>query len=127
MFQMTYRIVGLEQLLEVERTFGAKTEGILTKHLMNLGEHVAEDIRDVYDNYSVEGAYGVMPKVFVSGLYVVQTMSKSRNKARQRPNFGPKMFREAFIPAVEKNEDRIVIAADLAVQEARALYWDRTI
>lgn len=125
MFEATYRILGLEQLLAVEKTFGAKTEGVLTTHLMRLGEHVAEDIRDVYVSYSVEGAYSIMPKVFTSGLWVVQTMPKSRRKNRQRENFGPKMFREAFLPAVDKNEDRIYLAADLAVQEARAMYWDR--
>lgn len=125
MFECTYRIVGLERLLEVERTFGAKTEGVLTNHLMTLGHKVADDIRDVYVNYSIEGAYSIMPKVFTSGLYVVQTMPKSRRKNRQRPNFGPKMFREAFIPAVDENEDRILLAADLAVQEARSMYWDR--
>lgn len=127
MFGITYRILGLEQLLEVERTFGAKTEGVLTNHLLRLGEDVAMDIRDVYMNYSVEGAYAIMPKVFTSGLWVVQTMTKSRRKQRQRPNFGPMMFREAFIPGVEKNEDKIVLVADLAVQEARAMYWDRAI
>jgi len=127
MFEATYRILGLEQLLEAERTFGAKTEGILTNHLMRLGEDVASDIRDVYVNYSVEGAYSIMPKVFTSGLWVVQTMPKSRRKQRQRANFGPLMFREAFIPGVDKNENKTVLAADLAVQEARSMYWDRAI
>lgn len=127
MFVQTYRIIGLEALLEVERTFGSKTEGILTQRLMELGEDVAEDIRTVYREYSPEGAEGVMPKVFVSGLWVVQTLAKSRRKSRQRPNFGPMMYREAFMPAVDKNENKIIMYADQAVVEARALYWDRTV
>jgi len=122
--QLTYRVVGLDQLLSAEQTVGAKTQGILTDHLLRLGEDVARDIRGEYLNYSVEGAYGIVAKVFTSGLWVVQTLPKSRYVQKQRPNFGPLMMREAFIPAVDENESRIVVAADLAVAEATALYWD---
>jgi hypothetical protein len=122
---ITYRMAGLTQLLELERTFGAKTQGILTEHLHHLGEQVMEDVRDRYAPYSIEGAYGVVEKVFVSGLWVVQTLPKSRDKNRQRPNFGPLMWRKAFVPAVRDNEARIGIVAEQAVQEARELYWDR--
>lgn len=122
---VTYRIAGLDQLLQAEQTFGAKTEGILTDHLMRLGEDVALDVRNAYLPYSVEGAYGVKPKVFVSGLWVVQTLNKSKVKKRQRPNFGPMMWNEAFEPAARDNEHKIGLAADLAVAEATSLYWER--
>jgi len=121
---ITYRIAGLDQLLAAENTVGAKTEGILTDHLLRLGEDVAKDVRHEYLDYSVEGAYGVVAKVFTSGLWVVQTLEKSRDPSKQRPNFGPLMMREAFVPAVEENEPRIVVAADMAIAEATALYWD---
>jgi hypothetical protein len=121
---ITYRIAGLDQLLAAENTVGAKTEGILTDHLLRLGEDVAQDVRHEYLDYSVEGAYGVVAKVFTSGLWVVQTLEKSRDPSKQRPNFGPLMMREAFVPAVEENEPRIVVAADMAIAEATALYWD---
>lgn len=121
---VTYRIAGLTQLLEAENTVGAKTQGVLTDHLLRLGEDVAVDVRHEYLSYSVEGAYGVVAKVFTSGLWVVQTLEKSRDVSKQRPNFGPLMMREAFIPAVDENEPRITLAADLAVAEATALYWE---
>lgn len=125
MIGVAFRVQGLTLLLEAEMKTGPEVERRLTGHLMAVGEDVARDIRDLYSPYSVEGAYGIVPKVFASGLWVVQTMDKSRVKARQRPNFGPMMYREAFIPGAEQNEDRVGLAAELAVAEAEAMYWSR--
>lgn len=110
-------------LLEAEKTTAGKIDGVLANHLLRVGEDVARDIRDLYSPYSVEGAYGIVPKVFTSGLWVVQTHPKSRNKMMQRPNFGPMMYGEAFIPGAEKNEDRVGLAAELAVAEVEQAYW----
>lgn len=124
MIDVTYRIGGLLQLLEAERVVGAKTEGILTEHLRTLGKDVAESARSRYLSYSVDGAYGVQPKVFTSGLWVVQTKKKSRDVQKQRPTFGPLMMRKAFLPAARENEPRAAIAGRLAVEEAADLYWN---
>lgn len=119
------RIDGLTELLEKERTVGARTEGALTEHLYTVGEQVAADTRGRYLDYSVDGAHTIQAKVFVSGLWVVQTRRKSRNILRRRPDFGPLMMRKAFLPAARNNEDRILLAASLAVEEVKTAYWDR--
>lgn len=118
------RIVGLAELLEKERTFGARTQGILTERLLALGGTVASDVSGRYIDYSPAGAHGVKAKVFTSGLWVVQTIRKSRNPLRQRPNFGPLMMRKAFLPAVRDNEGNVLEAATAAVEEARTRYWE---
>ena len=115
---------GIDRLLEAERTIGAKTEGIFTEHLKKIGDRVTEDVRDRYGPYSVEGAYSVKPKVFTSGLWVVQTRKKSRNESRRRPNFGDLMMKKAFLPAARDNEPYALLAAELAVKEAADLYWN---
>jgi hypothetical protein len=117
----TYRIGGLVELLAAERTMGSKTEGRLTDHLIRLGADISEDVRGLYGPISIEGAYGIEEKVFTSGLWVVQTIRKSSVIRRQRPNFGPMMFRKAFVPAAQKNEEKIVLVAELAVAEAAKL------
>lgn len=122
---VTLRVAGLPALLAKERTFGAHTEGILTDHLLDLGRDVAIDVSDRYMDYSPEGAQYVQEKVFAgTGLWVVQTLRRARNPLRRRPNFGPLMMRKAFLPAAADNEDQILLAGELAVQEATALYWD---
>lgn len=122
---VSYRIAGLSLLLSTERTIGAKTEGILTDHLIGVGRYVAQDVRDRYQGYSAKGADGVQEKVFVSGLYVVQTLRKSSNMLRRRSNFGPMIYKKAFLPAARENQDRVALASQLAVEEAKSLYWDR--
>lgn len=117
------RIVGLTALLEKERTVGAKTEGLLTERLEAVGDVVRDDTRHRYIDYSERGAAGVQTKVFTSGLWVVQTIRKSRNILMRRPNFGPLMMRKAFLPAVREHEDTVLAAAEAAVQEAKA-YWE---
>ena len=115
---------GLTQLLELERTFGAKTEGFLTTELHKVGQLIATDARGRYMPYSVEGAQGVQEKVFTSGLWVLQTKKKSRDPRKQRPNFGPLMMRNAFLPAARANESGAVTAAERAVEAARLRYWE---
>lgn len=117
------RVTGLAGLLEKERTVGAKTEGLLTEHLRTLGDDIAEDVATRYIDYSVAGAQGVQAKVFTSGLWVVQTIRKSRAVLRRRPDFGPLMMRKAFLPAAHDNEAKALLAASLAVEEAAA-YWN---
>ena len=119
------RVVGLLALLAKEQTFGARTDGILTDHLLEIGRKVAIDVSDRYIDYSPDGAAHVQEKVFAgTGLWVVQTLRKSRNVMRRRPTFGPLMMRKAFLPAAADNQAGVLLAADLAVQEATALYWD---
>lgn len=120
----TFRIEGLTDLLRAEATVGAKTEGLLTDALRGVGEMVARDTRQRYQPFSPTGAAGVETKVFVSGVYVVQTLHKSRNLMRRRPNFGPLMMRKAFLPALRDNETRVVEAAEAAVETARLRYWE---
>lgn len=122
---VTVHVAGLPALLAKERTFGAHTDGILTDHLLEVGRKVAIDVSERYIDYSPDGAAHVQEKVFAStGLWVVQTLRKSANVMRRRPNFGPLMMRKAFLPAAADNEAGVLLAADLAVQEATALYWD---
>jgi hypothetical protein len=116
-------IVGLAGLLEKERTAGAKTEGLLTERLLEVGDQVADDVRHRYIDYSAAGANGVEAKVFTSGLWVVQTIRKSRSPLRRRPNFGPLMMRKAFLPAAHDNEAAATAAATAAVAEVTA-YWN---
>lgn len=118
------KITGLESLLAKEHTFGSQVQGTLTDHLLNVGQTVADDTEARYLDYSVEGAYGVRARVFTSGLWVVQTLRRARSPLRQRPNFGPLMMRKAFLPAARANEPRILLAAELAVEEAKARYWN---
>ena len=120
----TYRIGGLTQLLAAEKTVGAKTQGVLTDHLLKIGDMVKLEVRELYGPYSIKGGQGVQEKVFTSGLWVVQTIVKSRDPAMRRPNFGPLMFRKAFAPAVQHKEEAIVLAADLAVAEVTGVYWN---
>lgn len=115
---------GVTELLEAERTFGARTEGFLTTELHKVGQVIASDARARYAPYSVEGGQGVQEKVFTSGLWVVQTRKKSRDPRKQRPNFGPLMMRKAFLPAARDNESRAVAAAAAAVEAARLRYWE---
>ena len=117
------RIVGLTQLLEKERTVGAKTQGLLTSRLEAVGDVVKDDTSRRYIEYSTRGAEGVQRKVLTSGLWVVQTIRKSRDITKRRPNFGPLMMRKAFLPAARDHEETVAAAADLAVREARA-YWE---
>lgn len=121
--EVGYRIEGLTELLEAERTVGAKTEGILTEHLLQVGGVIAEDARTRYQPFSSRGGAGVQAKVFTSGLWVLQTLRKSRDPRRQRPNFGPLMMRRAFLPALRDNSTRAVAAARAAVEEAARVYW----
>lgn len=65
------KLVGLTQLLEKERTVGAKTEGLLTEKLREVGDEVARDTSGRYQGYSPMGASGVQAKVFTSGVWVV--------------------------------------------------------
>lgn len=118
------RIIGLAALLDKERTFGSKVEGPLTEALHKVGEKVAADVRQRYEPYSAVGAEGVQEKVLASGLWVVQTRTKSRNPKKRRPNFGPLMWDKAFGPAASDNADHVLEAAEAAVQEAAALYWN---
>lgn len=118
------RIVGLTELLEKERTVGAKTEGLLTEKLRQVGETVAVGTRTLYGPYSSRGAAGVTTKVLVSGVWVVQTIRKSRNTLRRRPNFGPLMMRKAFLPAAYDNQQAVLAAAQQAVDEVAATYWN---
>ena len=117
------RIVGLTALLEKERTVGAKTQGLLTSRLEAVGDVVRDDTRHRYVDYSARGAEGVQTKVLTSGLWVVQTIRKSRNILMRRPNFGPLMMRKAFLPAAREHEDTVLTAASAAVKEATA-YWN---
>lgn len=117
-------IQGLTKLLEAERTVGAKTEGFLTTELLGVGRDVARETSRRYQPYSAAGAAGIQTKVFTSGLWVLQTIKKSRNPARRRPNFGPLMYRKAFYPAVKQNESKTLIAAERAVERARLHYWE---
>ena len=122
---VTVRIDGLTDVLAKERTMGAKNEGILTDHLVALGATVALDVESRYLPYSTRGGQGVQEKVFTSGLWVVQTIRKATNPLRRRPNFGALMEEKAFEPAARDNEERVELAAELALQEAIDLYWDR--
>lgn len=117
-------IVGLTGLLEKERTFGAKVEGPLSAQLLRVGEVVAHDTRARYVEYSARGAGGVRTKVFTSGLWVVQTLLKSRDIVKRRPNFGDLMMRHAFLPAAHDNEAYVASAAEVAIEETKARYWD---
>lgn len=120
----TFRIKGLLELLEAERTVGAKVEGELATALQGVGEIVARETRQKYQPYSTVGADGVQTKVFVSGVYVVQTLRKSRNVLRRRSNFGPLMMRKAFLPALRNNENRVAEATAAAVEQAKIRYWE---
>lgn len=122
--EVTTRLQGLTELLRAEKTFGARTQGFLTEELHKVGELVAADARSRYAPYSTVGGHGVQTKVFTSGLWVVQTIKKSRDPRRQRPNFGPLMMRKAFLPAARDNESAAVTAATVAVDRARARYWE---
>jgi hypothetical protein len=121
--EVGYNIEGLTQLLEAERTVGAKTEGVLTEHLLAIGADIAEDARTRYRPYSSAGGAGVQAKVFTSGLWVLQTLKKSNDERRRRPNFGPLMMRHAFLPALRDNQSRAASAARAAVEQVAATYW----
>lgn len=121
---VTIKIDGLTHLLAAERTIGAKTEGILTTHLKTAGDAIARDVQTRYQPYSVRGGLGVQAKVFTSGLWVVQTIRRSRNPLRERPNFGGLMMLRSFLPAARDNEGRILLAAELSVQEVERTYWN---
>lgn len=124
MIDVGVRIDGLADLLRREKTIGAKTEGLLTERLLEVGADVAADVAERYQPYSEKGAAGVQEKVFTSGLWVVQTIRKSRNILRQRPGFGPLMMERAFGPAAADNESKVLLAGEQAVEEARLLYWE---
>lgn len=124
MIDVGVRIDGLAELLFKEKTVGAKTEGFLTERLLEVGADVARDVATRYEPYSLKGAAGVQERVFTSGLWVVQTIRKSRNVLRQRPGFGPLMMEKAFGPAAADNESNVLLAGEQAVEEARLLYWE---
>lgn len=126
MLDVSLRLNGLQELLEKERTFGAKTEGFLTDRLLELGKDVQRSAQAYYEPYTQRGADAIQEKVFAtSGLWVVQTLRKSRDLSKRRPNFGPLMMRKSFLPAARDNEAKLLPAAQAAVEEARAFYWDR--
>lgn len=120
---VTVRFKDLAELLRAEQTVGAKTEGFLTRELFLVGELVAADVRRGYDPYSSQGMMGIQTKVFTSGVWVVQTLRKSRNMMRRRPNFGPFIFKKAFYPAMKNNENNVLEAANRAMVEARG-FWE---
>lgn len=122
--ETTFRIQGLTELLRKEQTVGAKVEGELATALQGAGGIVARDAAHRYQPFSVRGGAGIQTKVFVSGVYVVQTIRKARDVTKRRPNFGPLMMRKAFLPALRDNETKVIAAAEAAVEQARARYWE---
>jgi hypothetical protein len=121
---VTVRLDGLQAMLAKEKTVGAKTAGLLTEQLLKVGDLVAADVRERYQPYSAPGAAGVQEKVFTSGLWVVQTIRRTRSIPRRRDSFGSLMMRKAFGPAAIDNESRVLAAGEIAVNEARERYWD---
>ena len=117
---------GLLELLRAENTVGSKVDGVLSDALYQVAEQtIAPEVRSRYKSYSQAGADGVETKVFTSGVWVVQTLRKSRAMSRRRPSFGPLMMEKAFIPSVNHNRAWVVAGVKHAIGMLGALYWDK--
>lgn len=101
-----------------------KTALFLRVGLHDIAEDVAKDARALYEPYSARGAEGVKPKVTRPGNAIVaQTLRKTRNAMRSRPNFGGLMMRTALLPALRANEENIRAKVQLLFAEIER-GWD---
>lgn len=93
--------------------------------LLELAEMVKKDITPVYQGYSPVGAASIVAKVTRPGTAVVaQTMRKSRTIPRRRRKFGDLMMRTAFMPALEKNRERINAGVDVLIDRIATRHWE---
>lgn len=112
------RIEGLKNLQRAIEECDAELEAWLKDGLLEIGEHVADDVRKVYARYSKKGAERVKAKVMKRGnVLVAQTLSKSRQMNRRRRNFGGLMMREAFMPAAERNESYVLAQGESLLRQ----------
>lgn len=125
---VTVGISGLEGLVATARAFGNGAQALLEEHLLAAGERVAATTREKYltvnsSGPDVHGSSGIRAEASGRGAFVVQTIRKSEFPEMRRPNYGPRMMRKAFLPAAYQNRAYTLMQAQLAVEEARALYW----
>lgn len=101
---------------------------LLERHLLVAGDHVAAGVRSRYltvnANPDERGAGGIDNQASTRGAFVVQTIRKSEFPDLRRPNYGPRMMRKAFLPAAWEAREFTLAQAALAVEEARAVYWN---
>ena len=124
---VTVQISGLEGLAAAARAFANGAQSLLDQHLLAAGRKVAADTRRYYlevnQRPDVKGSTGVREEASLRGAFVVQTLRKAENESLRRPNYGPRMMMKAFLPAAWENRAYTLMQAQLAVEEARALYW----
>lgn len=86
---------------------------------------VAKDVRRPYSEFSVKGAEGVKAKVTRPGNAVVaQTLRKTRRVDKRRPNFGPMIYKKAFLPAINDNQEKIELAVDGLLERIATRHWE---
>jgi hypothetical protein len=117
----TVRVEGLSKLSRAIADSEDDIEMFLRSGLLEIGEHVAVDVRAEYGRFSAKGAAGVKAKVLKRGnVLVAQTLSKSRVQSRRRRNFGGLMMKDAFLPAVAANEEYALAAGESLLRELEA-------
>lgn len=119
------KVTNLREFVRACDASDAELAAFMRAGLLALAEPVATDIRSRYQSYSAVGAGGVKAKVTRPGNAIVaQTLRKSRHPMAGRSNFGGLMMREAFLPGLDANEERVENGFERLIDDIAARHWE---
>jgi len=124
---ITLQVEGLDGMYYAMRRMGSVE--ILQAALDDASEQVANDVRHNYLTVNrrpdFRGASFVREQALVKiGVRIVQTIGKTSDPAKRRPNYGYRMMKRAFLSAAWWNRAFVWMTVYEAYTEAKALFWE---
>ena len=124
---MELHIHGVANLSRAATNYGGRGMLVFRKELASGAKRIQKGVQSRYLSVNKRpdrrGASGVRTRITPVGASVKQILQRSEDISKRRPNYGPRMMKHAFLPAMKEERGFVVAKAQEALQLAKLKYW----